>query len=418
MKVLWFTNTPAGGAEILDGFGVRGSWVASLDKAMRGKVELYVAFYYARFAEPFIHRGVNYIPICQKNWKLNVIRQSLLNDFIDREDLGRYLEIINNVRPDIIHIHGSENSFGCILEAVTIPVVLSIQGNYTVYSHKYFSGIEKRYSSIRERNLSSAHYWLFDKSYKRIYIKSFIPGLKREQKYLSLCRHIIGRTDWDRRITSILSPQRKYYHVDEVLRDSFYSSEWKRLRNRRIVVHSTIGDAFFKGFETLCQSLSELNRMQTDVEWRVAGISENSDIVRIVKRIMKNDYPESGLILLGNLEEKELTRKMMEADIYVMPSHIENSPNSLCEAMILGLPCITTLAGGSSSLLKDKEEGLVIQDGDPWSMAGAVLEMYNYPEIADNYGQNARRRALVRHNPERIANELLATYDLIIKSNS
>lgn len=418
VKVLWFSNTPAAGAEILKGYGIRGNWLASLDRALRDRVDLSVGFVFARFAEPFKHHGVLYLPICKKNWRLNIIKQNLLGDSFDGEDLQIYLEIINNIKPDIIHIHGSENPFGCIIEEVDVPVVLSIQGNYTVYTHKYFSGVEEKYSSLKDGSPFSPRFWIFNKSYKQMFKSSFIPNAKREQKYLGKSRYIIGRTDWDRRITRILSPQSKYYHNDEVLRDLFYLTKWGKPDNEKIIVHSTIGDSIFKGFETICQSLHELIKIGLDIEWRVAGISEDCLLVKIVKRKLKETYPDKGLILLGDLNEKELVEKMLEADIYVMPSHIENSPNSLCEAMILGMPCITTLAGGSSSLLRDKEEGLVIQDGDPWSMAGAIIELYQNPEIAITYGLNARKTALDRHNPRKIANELLNIYSLIIQKHS
>jgi len=132
--------------------------------------------------------------------------------------------------------------------------------------------------------------------------------------------------------------------------------------------------------------------------------------------MMGRTYPVNGPRFLGNLNERELIQAMLKAHIYVMPSHIENSPNSLCEAMILGMPCITTLAGGTTSLLKDKKEGLVIQDGDPWSLAGALLEILDYPEVASQYGENARITALARHDPEKIVKDLLAIYNSIILS--
>ena len=99
-----------------------------------------------------------------------------------------------------------------------------------------------------------------------------------------------------------------------------------------------------------------------------------------------------------------------------MPSHIENSPNNLCEAMLLGMPCITTLAGGSDSILINKKEGLVIQDGDPWSMAGAVLELRNNWSEALIYGQKAREHALKRHDINSIIKSLLQTYQTIIEN--
>jgi glycosyltransferase involved in cell wall biosynthesis len=100
-----------------------------------------------------------------------------------------------------------------------------------------------------------------------------------------------------------------------------------------------------------------------------------------------------------------------------MASHIENSPNNLCEAMILGMPCVATFAGGTASMLKDGAEGVLVQDGDPWVMAGAILELINDNNKAVLFGKNARERALVRHNKTTIVSELLASYDSIIKQS-
>ena len=101
---------------------------------------------------------------------------------------------------------------------------------------------------------------------------------------------------------------------------------------------------------------------------------------------------------------------MKKSNLYVMPSHIENSPNSLCEAMMLGMPCISTNVGGVSSLLENGREGVLIQDGDPWSLAGAIKECYlNYPKYLE-YGENARKRAIKRHDRKAVAAELLNIY--------
>lgn len=417
MKVLWFSNTPANGAEILKGCGVRGGWLSSLDRALREKVELTVVFYFARYVEPFNHKEVMYFPICKKNWKTNIIKKNLFGDFTDKEDLPIYLDIISKVQPDIIHIHGTENPFGCILGIDSCPIVLSVQGSSTVYNHKYYSGIERNYASLKGTKIWSPYSWIFNKSFNQFYKNYSNRARTREQENLKKCKNIIGRTDWDRRITRILAPHSVYFHNDEILRDSFYKKEWKSHGNKSIVIHSTIGSAIFKGFETICQSLYELNRIGVNIEWQVAGVSKNDLLDKVVKKKLRTFYPLKGLALLGELDEKELIDKMMEADIYVMPSHIENSPNSLCEAMMLGMPCITTFAGGSSSLLKDKEEGLIIQEGDPWSMAGAIIELSQDPFLAQKYGQKARKRALIRHDPDTIVNELISIYCLIEKEH-
>ncbi len=414
MKVLWFTNTPANGAEVLEGCGVYGGWLSALDRALNGKIELSVAFYFTRYAKSFIHKGVRYYPICKKNWKIDIIKKYLLNNLMEKEDLNLYIDIIKQVQPEIIHIHGTENPFCCIIDKVNIPIVLSHQGSYTVVNYKYFSGIEKEYASFSGRSLISPYSLIFNKSFFQLFKYSSTPKTKREKRYLAKCKHIIGRTDWARRITRILAPLSTYYHNDEILRDTFYNVEWRKKSNDVLIIHSTTGNGIFKGFETICYSLSELNRIDRNVEWRIAGISQDSLIYKVVKKKLKDLFPKKGLYLLGVLNEQDLVKRMVEADIYVMPSHIEDSPNGLCEAMMLGMPVVSTLAGGSSTLLKDKEEGIIIQDGDPWSMSGAILELADNPEIAIKYGQNARRKALERHNKEKIVSELIEIYKLII----
>lgn len=97
-----------------------------------------------------------------------------------------------------------------------------------------------------------------------------------------------------------------------------------------------------------------------------------------------------------------------------MASHIENSPNNLSEAMILGMPCIATFAGGTGSLLIDGYEGILIQDGDPWAMAGAVMEMKENFERAIVVADKARTRALNRHDKNRIINDLIDIYKKIL----
>ena len=98
-----------------------------------------------------------------------------------------------------------------------------------------------------------------------------------------------------------------------------------------------------------------------------------------------------------------------------MPSHIENSPNSLCEAMLLGMPCIATFAGGTGSMIKDRETGLVVQDGDPWALAGAVIELIENESMIKKISTNARNIALKRHNIKEVKNQVIGAYQEILK---
>lgn len=413
MKVLWFANTPCNADEYFNKelMGT-GGWLKMLNKHLQNKVELHIAFYHKEELKPFKYEKTHYYPI-KKNSKPVIIFKKIINIPIYDEDIDLYNEIINVVEPDLIHIHGTEGSYGCLLGKFKTPVVISLQGILKVIAHKYFNGIEYKYCGLSLfKYIPFLGKSIFYKDYVKILRKSEIETLVlRNTKFL------IGRTDWDRRVSYLLAPNSKYFHNDEMLRNGFYENEWKPLLRDKMVIYTTSGNNYYKGLETIYLATIELNRTGVIFEWNIAGISGNDPIVAVIKRKFNiKDFPNN-IVFLGKLNEGQIIRNLLEADMFVMTSHIENSPNSLCEAMILGVPCISTLAGGSGSLLRDRIDGILIQSGDPWAMAGAILELNNNPSLGIKLGQNARKIAMQRHNKEKITNDLVAIYKSILEVN-
>ena len=82
--------------------------------------------------------------------------------------------------------------------------------------------------------------------------------------------------------------------------------------------------------------------------------------------------------------------------------------------MILGMPVISSFAGGTSSLIENDKDGILIQDGDPWVLAGSIKECFeNYEEFI-KFGRYARKKALVRHDQNSIAKNLIGIYKSIL----
>lgn len=410
MRILWFTNTPCGAfSEKIKGTG---GWLDSLAAELSSvnEVELYIAFHYPYKRSPFKKGNIWYYPIQTGNPIWEIIKKRFIVEINDKRFLSIYLDVIDQINPDVINIHGTENVYHRIIESTKLPVIITIQGLTTVISKKYLSGFPKKF--LRKFTMKAILLGnnLFLAGYNQLLKLS-----KVEKDDLRKAKYVIGRTDWDRRVTRILAPHSRYFTCNEALRDSFYSCQWKNNRSpgKKLIIHTTNGDSYYKGFETLCHSLKLLNDMGMDVEWRVAGVRENSQINKIAKKFLKDDYPNRGLVLLGSLAEYELIESLLTSHIYVMPSHIENSPNNLCEAMIIGMPCIATFAGGTGSLMEDGKDGILIQDGDPWSMAGAVLELSSNWEQACKYGASARKKALRRHDKDIIVNDLISVYKTI-----
>lgn len=246
-----------------------------------------------------------------------------------------------------------------------------------------------------------------------------IRSARREQTILRKGKFFIGRTDWDRRIITVLSPGSKYFHCDEIMRPLFYQKEWShRSHVTQIRIISTTRNTIYKGLETILECASYLRSLFPDKEilWEVAGVKSSDEVPLLLEKKLKRKFKESGIILLGPLNEVELVSEMLEADLFVHPSHTDNSPNSVCEAMLLGMPVISTFAGGIPAIVTDKEDGLLVQDGDPIALAGAIYELNNNPEFAISLSQRARAKAMMRHDPARVTQTLVGIYSEVLNN--
>ena len=72
------------------------------------------------------------------------------------------------------------------------------------------------------------------------------------------------------------------------------------------------------------------------------------------------------------------------------------------------------LCWGASSILEHGKEGYLLQDGDSYSLAGTLIEVSRNFSQAKEWGMNARKRALVRHNPQRVVKEYVDIYTELV----
>lgn len=411
MKVLWFSPTPSLAEDYINKEPSTGGWIRSLEKEMQNKVDLSIAFY---SDEPLIkikNAQTNYYPISstqQKKW-ISKIKSRFIAEIEPKADLEKYKEIIEKAQPDVIHIHGTEHPFGLIQKITKIPTVISLQGIISVYELKFFSGISfwdiLKYCRTKDF-LSPSHYL---KSFR-----SFQKRSAREKIIFSFSKNFIGRTNWDRRIAYVLSPCSNYFHNDEILKEDFYEGEWKNELGDTLQLFTTTGSNLYKGVETIIHCANLLDENNIRFTWKVAGVNSTDQIVRIAQKITKKSLSPN-IQFMGKANDIKLKESILNCNIYVCASHIENSPNSLCEALILGAPCISTDVGGISNLIKNEESGLLIQDGDPYSLAGAIIEMKENYSLAKSFGSNARTQSLIRHNKSIISNDLLNIYSSILE---
>jgi glycosyltransferase involved in cell wall biosynthesis len=104
------------------------------------------------------------------------------------------------------------------------------------------------------------------------------------------------------------------------------------------------------------------------------------------------------------------------ADLFVLPSHSEGSPNVLLEAMAAGLPIVTTAAGGAVELVDDEESALVVPPRSPQALCRAMGRLLADENLAARLG-SAARAASLRHTPRAYAEALAEIYRAALDSS-
>lgn len=102
------------------------------------------------------------------------------------------------------------------------------------------------------------------------------------------------------------------------------------------------------------------------------------------------------------------------ADLMVISSVSEGSPNVLLEAMAAGVPVVATAVGGIPEIAKDQEQALLVPPGDSAAMARAIDVLLSSPETRDKLVTAARTLAATRYSPGQRARELVALYGSVL----
>ena len=321
--------------------------------------------------------------------------------------------ILNDFKPDIIHLFGLENSMASILANSNVPVVVHIQGLLGPYDNAFFPQGINNWSflfPITKRE------WILRNGY--VFAKKDIHrrGIQ-EAEVFSKLKYCMGRTHWDCHVVSLLAPAARYYHVNEVLRESFYAhkDQWKHSNGDTLVITSTLSDTMYKGLDLILKTARML-KQHTAIRfvWNVVGIGESAMLVRFFERSLHLKSCKLNIKYLGVMDEEELCNILLTSGVYVHTSYIDNSPNSLCEAQMLGLPVIGTYVGGVPTLIEDGITGTLVPANAPYELAWHILQLATKPQTYLQMAEVGSRRAKERHDKEKILHNLIETYQSVV----
>lgn len=416
MKLLWLCNiAPSAVQEKISGNAVGGLWLDHVLADMRQQ----------DFTIRILCRGAETSGVVDEKCSFSVFRED--TPYVYQPELeAAFCEELDHFQPDVIHVWGTEyaHSLAMIHAAekknLLSHLVVNIQGLCSEIAKHYHDGVPERVCKLG--------------SFRDIVRRDNL--LQQQEKYvlrgaleiaaLKKVKHAVGRTHWDRACLSRINPDLTYHHCDETLRHQFYEGSWRYESCQQYSIFAPGNSYPVKGFHYLLEAFAQVLKEYPEATLCVPG--EGFPVVNNWKGKLRSTgyqyYLESlvrkyGLKdkvhFLGGLSAEQMRQEYLKANVFVLPSTIENSPNTLGEAMLLGTPCIASDVGGVSTLLKHGEEGFIYPSGDTEQLTRYIKDVFTLKEQAQVYGSAAKHHAQHTHDPEKNRQALLHIYEMIAK---
>ena len=327
-------------------------------------------------------------------------------------------------QPDLLQIFGTENDHAVWALENFAPqkTLLYIQGLAGPCGEHMADGLPPRF--LRRQRMKERLAARTGGATVRQLREGLLEKGEAEKKVFALAQNVIGRTEWDKAFTASVNPQARYYKLNEILRAPFYSGGWQRDPLRRPRIFVSQGNTPLKGLHRVIEALPAIAARYPDVQVDVAGWPppRKGALLQPVMNWLA-EYPgyldqlarrlgvADRIRYTGVLNAEAMKTCFLQSSVFLLPSSLENSPNSLGEAMLLGMPCAAANVGGVPSMMEDKKEGLLFDPARPDQMTQAVLALLDDPAGAEAMGKAARARAMADHDPKAIAAAQMALYN-------
>lgn len=409
MKLLWLCNTSPGVVkEKISGKGKGGLWTDHVLSGLRTQKELQIHI---------LCPGSSAVSgQLDAACSFRTFQTKLPYEYLPELETAFQKEL-QYFQPQVIHIWGTEYAHTLAMiraaerEQLLDRVVVSIQGLCSVYTGHYAEGVPFRVMRgatfrdiLRRDNILQQQ-------------KKFALRGDLEIQALKKTNHVIGRTAWDKACTAQINPNASYHFCNETLREPFFQDQWaySACTKHRIFASSCVYPV--KGFHYLLEAMAEVVKRYPDATITVPGTSyltvsplRCSGYQKYLAELTRKYHLEDRIEFLGSLSAEGMKQAYLDANVFALPSTIENSPNSLGEAMLLGVPCVAADVGGVTTMMTHNTEGFVYQSTASYMLAHYIEQVFAMGEDAASMGQAARSHAEKTHDPETNLRDLLEIY--------
>jgi glycosyltransferase involved in cell wall biosynthesis len=292
---------------------------------------------------------------------------------------------------DVIHVHGTEHQFATSLLRIKkgIPFIISVQGIISLYKRE----LKKKLSML---NL----FWSISSFY--------------EKKEIKNSHNFFCRTHWDRSFINQINGNSEFFMNWELIRPEFFQYQNQFLGNDILFM---AGSSFLKALDICLQTCNRVME-SIDVKLHIAGNCTLKDVEAIKSKYQLKKLDSENVILHGQLDAGEICDVYKDCFCLYHPSLIDNSPNSVCEAQVAGLPVVATNVGGLSSLIVNTETGILVDKNNIEQHSDTLIKLCHDNKFQRYLSQNSVKLARKRHDKVNIVNKTIDAYKKIMISAS
>jgi glycosyltransferase involved in cell wall biosynthesis len=327
-----------------------------------------IHFHIFRYKMPFINKGFP-----------TYFRYDILTGY--KGFIRPALRFILELNPDIVHVHGTEGAFGLITKYhKKYPTIVSIQGIINEYLKNKIG---------------------------------FFKLLHKEQERETILQNTFFgcRTEWDKSFVTSIKHNASVYYLPEAINEVFYNVCWNNQNKFKIIFVGSILKR--KGIEDLLKSIVSIKAEMPEIILDVVGRGNTYYIEKLKKYTIAN-HISGNVNWLGFKNSNEIAGLLKESSVFVLPSYADNSPNSICEAMAVGVPCIAYSSGGIPSLIKHEYDGLLVETGNICELTNALRLLLTHEDLKNKISVNSRNISLSRNYPKAVAETTYKVYNQVI----
>lgn len=284
---------------------------------------------------------------------------------------------LKKIQPDVVHAWGTEKGAASVASRLKYPGIVTIQGLMNWYLQTSDAGRYIRFNARIEKKVLPG-----------------TPMITAESRFA---------IDWLQENLGCGAIEKVQHaparHFFEIRRNP------DRLP-ATILYCGTLDNR--KGADVLAKALG---RMKSGKAWQLRVITGSPQALCEAFQMSLSPYVRELVSFEHNLPPQDVARAMSTATIMVHPCRADNSPNSVKEAAVMGLPVVASRVGGIPEIVEGQGTGLLCKPGDADALAKALEDALEHPLFGEGQvAPEAHEHARTELDPGRMAAQFKSLY--------